>query len=408
MTEAAQEFVTPLSVGALAGEHAFTDLFDARSEFDVGHIRLARDADLIVVAPATADLMAKMADGHADDLASAVLLADRQEDPARAGDEPAHVGEQGDAAQPGAARRRRRRARRPERRRDGRERRGRRRPHGRAARDRRGGRGAARGATRGALAGRRVLVTSGPTHEPIDPVRYIANRSSGKQGHAIAEAAAAAGADVTLVSGPVNVPDPPGVKIVKVETARDMLAAVEAALPADVAVFAAAVARASTAPRPATDRMARRHLPAVRLPPLRHEEGALQDRRRPVLPGDARALPARGRGAAGRGGTARHRHGLRRAAGVEPRLPARADAGVRGVGRRGDPRRRARRLRRPRHLRRAGLRRRRPDRLAVLLQGDAHERPRVDAPPESDRAGRRACSRAANPTDPSLFSRGGK
>jgi phosphopantothenoylcysteine decarboxylase/phosphopantothenate--cysteine ligase len=92
------------------------------------------------------------------------------------------------------------------------------------------------------LQGQRVLVTSGPTHEPIDPVRYIANRSSGKQGHAIAAAAAAAGADVTLVSGPVNVPDPPGVKVVKVETAREMLQAVERALPADTAIFAAAVA----------------------------------------------------------------------------------------------------------------------------------------------------------------------
>ena len=109
MTKAAQEFVTPLSVGAIAGEHAFTDLFDPASEFDVGHIRLARDNDLIVVAPATADLMAKMANGHADDLATAVLLATDKHDPARAGDEPAHVGEQGDAAQSQAARRRRRR-----------------------------------------------------------------------------------------------------------------------------------------------------------------------------------------------------------------------------------------------------------------------------------------------------------
>jgi len=102
-------------------------------------------------------------------------------------------------------------------------------------------------AERGALAGKRVLVTSGPTHEPIDPVRYIANRSSGKQGHAIAAAAAAAGAQVTLVSGPVNVSDPPGVRVVRVETARDMLRAVEAALPADAAVFAAAVADWRTA-----------------------------------------------------------------------------------------------------------------------------------------------------------------
>jgi phosphopantothenoylcysteine decarboxylase/phosphopantothenate--cysteine ligase len=241
LTAAAQEFVTPLSAGALSGERVFTDLFDATAEFDVGHIRLAREADLIVVAPATADLIAKMAGGHADDLAAAVLLAtDRavliapamnpqmwrhnatRRNLARlAGDGIAVVGPNaGEMAEAGEA------------------------GVGRMAEpleivaaalpllgggDRR-------------LAGRRVIVTSGPTREPIDPVRYIANRSSGKQGHAIAAAAAAAGADVILVSGPVTVPDPPGVTIVKVESARDMLAAVTKALPAEVAVFAAAVA----------------------------------------------------------------------------------------------------------------------------------------------------------------------
>jgi len=243
LTAAAQQFITPLSAGALSGEPAFTDLFDAASEFDVGHIRLAREADLVVVAPATADLMAKMAGGHADDLASAVLLATGRPvlvAPAmnpHMWDHPAtrrnlarlaadgvavvgpNAGEMAEAGETGV---------------------------GRMAEPLEivaavlsllgdGGLG-------NALAGKRVIVTSGPTHEPIDPVRYIANRSSGKQGHAIAAAAAAAGAEVTLVSGPVNEPDPLGVKVVKVETARDMLNAVTEALPADVAVFAAAVA----------------------------------------------------------------------------------------------------------------------------------------------------------------------
>ena len=243
LTRAAQQFVTPLAAGALSAERVFTDLFDPTTEFDVGHIRLAREADLIVVAPATADLLAKMAGGHADDLASTVLLAtDRPvlvapamnprmwEHPATrrnlarlAGDGVAVVGPNaGEMAEAGEA------------------------GIGRMAepleiaaaalpllgkddRDK-------------PLAGRRMIVTSGPTHEPIDPVRYIANRSSGKQGHAIAAAAAAAGADVTLVSGPVNLPDPLGVNTVKIETAQEMFAAVMAALPADVAVFAAAVA----------------------------------------------------------------------------------------------------------------------------------------------------------------------
>jgi phosphopantothenoylcysteine decarboxylase/phosphopantothenate--cysteine ligase len=240
MTEAAQEFVTPLSAGALAGGKVFTDLFDAESEFDVGHIRLARETDLIVVAPATANLMAKMAGGHADDLASAVLLATTKKillAPAmnpRMWESPAtrrnlmqlvadgvaivgpNAGEMAERNEAGV---------------------------GRMAEPLEivEAIGALCGKSR-ALAGIRIIVTSGPTHEPIDPVRYIANRSSGKQGHAIAAAAAAAGAHVTLISGPVNVPDPVGVKVVKVETAREMLHAVEAALPAEVGIFAAAVA----------------------------------------------------------------------------------------------------------------------------------------------------------------------
>jgi phosphopantothenoylcysteine decarboxylase/phosphopantothenate--cysteine ligase len=250
LTKAAQEFVTPLAAGALAGERAFTDLFDQTTEFDVGHIRLARETDLIVVAPATADLMAKMAGGHADDLASTVLLATdrkvliapamnprmwehaatRRNLAQLAADGVAVVGpNEGDMAERGE--------------------------HGlgrmaepleiaAAAESLLGG------ADAKPLAGKRVVITSGPTHEPIDPVRYIANRSSGKQGHAIARAAADAGAEVILVSGPVNLPDPAGVTTVKVESARDMLAAVEAALPADVAVFAAAVADWRTAQAP--------------------------------------------------------------------------------------------------------------------------------------------------------------
>jgi phosphopantothenoylcysteine decarboxylase/phosphopantothenate--cysteine ligase len=242
MTRAAQEFVTPMSVGALAGERAFTDLFDPASEFDVGHIRLARDNDLIVVAPATADLIAKMANGHADDLASAVLLATdkpvliapamnprmwanaaTQRNVARLAADGIHTvgpnaGEMAESGEAGT---------------------------GRMAEPLEivaaveallGGR------AEKPLAGKRIVITAGPTHEPIDPVRYIANRSSGKQGYAIARAAAAAGAEVTLVSGPVTLPDPPGVRTVRIESARDMLRAVEAALPADVAIFAAAVA----------------------------------------------------------------------------------------------------------------------------------------------------------------------
>jgi phosphopantothenoylcysteine decarboxylase / phosphopantothenate---cysteine ligase len=255
MTHAAQEFVTPMSVGAIAGERAFTDLFDPASEFDVGHIRLARDNDLIVVAPATADLMARMANGHADDLATAVLLATDKKTllaPAmnpRMWAHPAtqrnlkqliadgvgtigpNAGEMAESGEAGVGRMAETMeiveaietylADHP------------------AATD--------TPSANKPLAGKRIVITAGPTHEPIDPVRYIANRSSGKQGHAIARAAAAAGADVTLVTGPVTLPDPPGVETVHVETARGMQLAAQAALPADVGIFAAAVADWRTA-----------------------------------------------------------------------------------------------------------------------------------------------------------------
>ena len=240
LTKAAQQFVTPISAGALVGERVFTDLFDQDSEFDVGHIRLARETDLIVVAPATADLIAKTANGLADDLASAVLLATRAKillAPAMNPQMWAAKATQRNLAQLAA---------------DGVATVGPNEGEMAEANERGLGRmaepleiaGAAEKLLKpqGPLTGKHVLVTSGPTHEPIDPVRYIANRSSGKQGHAIAAAAAAAGADVTLVSGPVNVSEPQGVSVIHVESARDMLAAVEKALPADVAIFAAAVA----------------------------------------------------------------------------------------------------------------------------------------------------------------------
>lgn len=241
MTAGACRFVTPLAAGALAGGKVYTELFDRDDEQDVGHIRLAREADLLLVAPGTADLMAKMAGGHADDLASAVLLATdrpvlvapamnpamwahaatRRNVAQLAADGVRFVGpESGEMAEAGEA------------------------GLGRMSEPLRIVAAAeallAPGA--GPLAGRHVIVTAGPTHEPIDPVRYIANRSSGKQGFAIAAAAAEAGARVTLVSGPVSLAAPPGVTLHAVETARDMLAAVEIALPADIAIFAAAVA----------------------------------------------------------------------------------------------------------------------------------------------------------------------
>jgi phosphopantothenoylcysteine decarboxylase/phosphopantothenate--cysteine ligase len=244
MTAAAQQFVTPLSAGAIAGERAYTDLFDAVTEFDIGHIRLARDCDLVVVAPATADLMAKLAGGHADDLASTVLLAT---------DKPILIAP---AMNPHMWGRRATARNLAQLQADGVETVG---PNeGEMAEAGEAGPGrmaepleivaaierliAAPGAARGVLSGQRIVVTSGPTHEAIDPVRYLANRSSGKQGHAIARAAAEAGAAVTLVSGPVKLSDPPGTKVIHVESARAMLAAVEAGLPADAAIFAAAVA----------------------------------------------------------------------------------------------------------------------------------------------------------------------
>ena len=240
LTSAAQRFVTPLTVGALCGQRAYTDLFDPQSEFDIGHIRLARDTDLVVVAPATADLIARMAGGHADDLAAAVLLAT---------DKPILIAPAMNPRMWTAKATRRNLAQLQA---DGVRLIG---PNAGEMAER-GEAGIGRMSEPleiaaavvalmhldGALAGKRVLVTSGPTNEPIDPVRVLANRSSGKQGHAIAAASAAAGADVVLVSGPVNLPDPPGVNVLRVETAQQMLAAVEKALPVDVAVFAAAVA----------------------------------------------------------------------------------------------------------------------------------------------------------------------
>jgi phosphopantothenoylcysteine decarboxylase / phosphopantothenate---cysteine ligase len=243
LTKAAQQFVTPLSASALSGARVYTDLFDPESEFDAGHIRLARDCDLIVVAPATADLMAKMAQGHADDLATAVLLAagrpillapamnpmmwsnpaTRRNVAQLERDGVAMVGPNaGEMAEAGEA------------------------GIGRMAEPLEIVAAAERFLRPSPgplpLAGKRVLITAGPTHEPIDPVRYIANRSSGKQGYAVAAAAQAAGADVTLISGPVELGAPKGVTIVRVESARDMLARVEATLPVDIAIFAAAVA----------------------------------------------------------------------------------------------------------------------------------------------------------------------
>ncbi|MBY5334012.1 bifunctional phosphopantothenoylcysteine decarboxylase/phosphopantothenate--cysteine ligase CoaBC [Rhizobium leguminosarum] len=241
MTKGAQEFVTPLAVGALAADHVFVDLFSRQDEQDIGHIRLARDCDLVLIAPATADLMAKMANGLADDLASTVLLATNRPVLAAPAMNPgmwAHPATRRNAAMlradgirfvgPMA---------------------------GEMAESREAGLGrmaepldiVAAAETMlddGAkpLRGRKAIVTSGPTHEPIDPVRYIANRSSGRQGHAIAAALAKLGAEVTLVSGPVTIADPVGVSTVHVERAEEMRDAVLAALPADIAVMVAAVA----------------------------------------------------------------------------------------------------------------------------------------------------------------------
>jgi phosphopantothenoylcysteine decarboxylase/phosphopantothenate--cysteine ligase len=240
LTGAAGQFVTPLSVASLAGEKVYEHLFSLTDEAEMGHIRLSREADLVVVAPATADLMGKMAAGLADDLASTLLLAS---------DKPVLIAPAMNPqmwAHPATRRNLVRliedgvRVVGPN-------------PGDMACGEVGSGRMAEPHEILAAiesvlvpgdrpLAGRRALVTSGPTREPLDPVRYLSNHSSGRQGHAIARALAEAGATVTLVSGPVQEPDPAGVTVVRVETAVEMLRAAEAALPADIAVCAAAVA----------------------------------------------------------------------------------------------------------------------------------------------------------------------
>lgn len=238
LTKAGTEFVTPLSVSALAGEKVFQDLFDLTDEANMGHIELSRSADLIVVAPATADLMAKMATGQADDLASTLLLATDTQvliSPAMNVRMWEHAATQRNIATLKA---------------DGIGIVG---PNegdmacgefgpGRMAEPLEIVAAAHAVLADGPLAGKRILVTSGPTHEPIDPVRYIANRSSGAQGTSIARALAALGAKVVFVTGPADVPAPQGVEVVPVGSAREMLEAVKASLPVDAAVFAAAVA----------------------------------------------------------------------------------------------------------------------------------------------------------------------
>jgi phosphopantothenoylcysteine decarboxylase/phosphopantothenate--cysteine ligase len=247
LTKGGAEFVTPLSVAALTENKVYQDLFSLTDEAEMGHIRLSREADLVLVAPASADILAKMATGQAGDLATTALLATNKPvmiAPAMNVEMWNHPATQANIAtleSRGVLR------------------------VGPASGDLACGEfGSGRLAEPAEiiasvvdfleqqdapkpLAGKKAVVTSGPTHEPIDPVRYIANRSSGKQGHAIAEALAQAGADVTLVTGPVTLPDPAGVKVVRIETAREMLAAVQAALPADIAVCAAAVADWRTA-----------------------------------------------------------------------------------------------------------------------------------------------------------------
>ena len=239
LTRSAKEFVTPLSVGTLSRSRVYDDLFDLTAEHEIGHIRLARDCDAVVVAPATANILAKMAHGQADDLATTVLLATdkpilaapamnfvmwanpatvanlsllRDRGVSFVGPESGELAEgeigTGRMSEPLAIV---------------------------AAIENLLGANAP-------LRGKHALVTSGPTYEPIDPVRYIANRSSGKQGHAIAAALAALGAETTLVSGPTRLADPPGCRVLRVETAQEMLAASLSALPADIAVCAAAVA----------------------------------------------------------------------------------------------------------------------------------------------------------------------
>ncbi|ATG40480.1 bifunctional phosphopantothenoylcysteine decarboxylase/phosphopantothenate--cysteine ligase CoaBC [Phaeobacter piscinae] len=238
LTKAGEEFVTPLSVSALAGQAVHRDLFDLTTEAEMGHIQLSRSADLLVVAPATADLMAKMANGHANDLASTLLLATDTPvllAPAMNVRMWQHSATQRNLATlladgitcvgPDEG--------------------------GMACGEFGPGRLAEPDAivaaiaaklTDGPLKGRRVVLTSGPTHEPIDPVRYIANRSSGAQGTALARALRDLGAEVVFITGPASVAPPEGVEVVAIETAQEMADAVSAALPADAGVFAAAVA----------------------------------------------------------------------------------------------------------------------------------------------------------------------
>ena len=238
LTLAGTEFVTPLSVAALSGSKVYTDLFDLTDEAEMGHIQLSRSADLIVVAPATADLMAKMAQGLANDLASTLLLATDTpvlvapamnvrmwQHPATQrniatlkGDGVTFIGpNDGDMACGEFG-------------------------PGRMSEPLEIVAAVEAKLANGPLKGKRVLITSGPTHEPIDPVRYIANRSSGAQGTALANALSALGADVVFVTGPADVAPPEGVEVIAVQTAQQMLEAVQTALPADVAIFAAAVA----------------------------------------------------------------------------------------------------------------------------------------------------------------------
>tara|TARA_B110000114_G_scaffold66532_1_gene70627 strand:+ start:2388 stop:3581 length:1194 start_codon:yes stop_codon:yes gene_type:complete len=238
LTGAATEFVTPLSVAALSGSKVYGELFDLTDEAKMGHIQLSRSADLVVVAPATADLMAKMAHGLANDLASNLLLATdtpilvapamnvrmwghaatQRNIATLADDGVAFVGpNEGDMACGEFG-------------------------PGRMAEPLEIVAAVEAKLSDGPLKGKRVLITSGPTHEPIDPVRYIANRSSGAQGTALANALSALGADVVFVTGPADVAPPSGVEVIAVKTAQQMLEAVQTALPADVAIFAAAVA----------------------------------------------------------------------------------------------------------------------------------------------------------------------
>jgi phosphopantothenoylcysteine decarboxylase / phosphopantothenate---cysteine ligase len=240
LTRAAEEFVTPLSLSGLSGEKVYTALFSLTDEVEMGHIQLSRAADLLVVAPATADLMAKMANGLADDLASTALLATDKRilvAPAMnvrmwrhpATERNVETLKSDGVSFVGPA-------------------------DGEMACGEFGpGRMAEPGEILTAilamlepkqkpLAGRKVVITAGPTREPIDPVRYISNHSSGKQGYAIARAAVELGAETVLISGPVSLPIPPGAQVMPVETAQEMLAACEGEMPADIAIFTAAVA----------------------------------------------------------------------------------------------------------------------------------------------------------------------